>query len=465
MRSDIAIHAEPQPVPPTAPAFTASLKQRLLSGGIWSLGGRLVTAATSILVNGLLARLLSPDEMGAYFLIFSVATVGATLGQLGFAETSVRLVAESLGKHEPGRAAKAIRFVFLYGGIGSLIVALAWALGGGQWTSVTVFDSPLMGQLSVLVAAWCFLFAMRNLLAETFRGFKDFHLAVLFGGAVHSVLAAILFVIVWLFWHEATLGEVLLLAIGSVMASNLMALALLGRKVMHLGNNGGDAPLQTGHLFNIALPLWLNQLTIFGLARVNLWILGAYHPKDDVAVYGAALTLATLVTMPLLVVGAVVPPFIAEMYARNENQRLENILRTITTLAGMPTLIVLIIFSLLGGPIMGFIYGDFYRQGALVLALLSLGQTVNVWTGPCDPVLRMTNRQKTIMWISILAGFFNVAGSLLVVEKYGITGVAFITALALIFQNLAALLYTKKKVGIWTHVRLAWPPVKQLLRS
>ncbi|MCB1745519.1 MAG: polysaccharide biosynthesis C-terminal domain-containing protein, partial [Gammaproteobacteria bacterium] len=119
----------------------------------------------------------------------------------------------------------------------------------------------------------------------------------------------------------------------------------------------------------------------------------------------------------------------------------------------------------LGGPIMGFIYGDFYRQGALVLALLSLGQTVNVWTGPCDPVLRMTNRQKTIMWISILAGFFNVAGSLLVVEKYGITGVAFITALALIFQNLAALLYTKKKVGIWTHVRLAWPPVKQLLRS
>ena len=69
------------------------------------------------------------------------------------------------------------------------------------------------------------------------------------------------------------------------------------------------------------------------------------------------------------------------------------------------------------------------------------------------------------MWISILAGFFNVVGSLLVVEKYGITGVAFITARALIFQNLAALLYTKKKVGIWTHVRLAWPPVKQLLRS
>ncbi|MEZ4706073.1 MAG: polysaccharide biosynthesis C-terminal domain-containing protein [Caldilineaceae bacterium] len=465
MRSDIAIHAEPQPVPPTPPAFTVSLKKRLLSGGIWSLGGRVATAVTSILVNGILARLLSPDEMGAYFLIFSVATVGATLGQLGFAESSVRLVAESLGKNQPGRAAKAIRFVFLYGGLGSLAVALAWALGIGNWTSVAVFDSPVMGQLSILVAVWCFLFGMRNLLAETFRGFKDFHMAVLFGGAIHSVLAAILFTGVWLFWHEATLGQVLLLVIGSVAASNLMALALLGRKVTKLGAAGRQDPLPTGQLFNIALPLWLNQLTIFGLARVNLWILGAYHPKDEVAVYGAALTLATLVTMPLLVVGAVAPPFIAEMYARHENARLENILRTITTLAGMPTLLVLIVFALLGGPIMGLIYGDFYRQGALVLALLSLGQTVNVWTGPCDPVLRMTDHQKTIMWISLAAGFFNVAGSLLVVEKFGITGVALVTALALILQNLAALLYTKKQVGIWTHVRLAWPPVKQLLRN
>lgn len=461
----MAVHTNTQAVPATSSVFSGSLKQRLLSGGIWSLSGRIVTAITSILVNGILARLLSPDEMGAYFLIFSVANVGATLGQLGLAETSVRLVAESLGKNQPGRARRAIGAVLLYGGLGGLAVALVWTTGLGNWMSVTVFDSALMGQLSALVAIWCFLFAVRNLLAETFRGFKDFHLAVLFGGSIHSVIAAILFAGVWIFWQETTLSQVLLLTIGSILASNLMALALLGRRYFGLAQVGGDEPIPSRTLFNIALPLWLNQLTIFGLARVNLWILGAYHPKDDVAVYGAALTLATLVTMPLLVVGAVVPPFIAELYAKNENHRLENILRTITTLAGMPTLVVLIVFVLLGGPIMGFIYGDFYRQGALVLGLLSLGQTVNVWTGPCDPVLRMTDRQKTIMWISILSGFFNVAGSLLVVERYGISGVAFITALALILQNMAALLYTKKEVGIWTHVRLAWPPVRQLLRK
>jgi len=52
------------------------------------LSGRIITAATSILVSGILARLLAPDAMGAYFLMFSIATVGATLGQLGMAEAS-----------------------------------------------------------------------------------------------------------------------------------------------------------------------------------------------------------------------------------------------------------------------------------------------------------------------------------------------------------------------------------------
>jgi len=40
----------------------------------------------------LLARLLTPDEMGAYFLTFSLVSVSALVAQLGMGQTVVRLV-------------------------------------------------------------------------------------------------------------------------------------------------------------------------------------------------------------------------------------------------------------------------------------------------------------------------------------------------------------------------------------
>ena len=41
------------------------VRQRLVKGGAWVIGGKLGTALFGLAVNGLLARLLPPDQMGA----------------------------------------------------------------------------------------------------------------------------------------------------------------------------------------------------------------------------------------------------------------------------------------------------------------------------------------------------------------------------------------------------------------
>ena len=45
-----------------------SLRRHLLSGGGWALGGQIIATLTGLAVNVLLVRLLTPKEMGAYFL-------------------------------------------------------------------------------------------------------------------------------------------------------------------------------------------------------------------------------------------------------------------------------------------------------------------------------------------------------------------------------------------------------------
>jgi O-antigen/teichoic acid export membrane protein len=437
----------------------SSLKKRLLSGGAWAFGGKVVTAITVAAVNALLTRLLAPEEMGAYFLTFSLVSVAAILGQIGMDQTVVRLVAESLGTDKPRRARAAVRTVFLYGGLGTLVVAGILALGTGQWLARQAFDSPLLEGVIGLAVAWVVVIACQSLLAETFRGFHDIRLATLFGGLVKGVLSVILFAFLWRLQGHADLGQVLSLSIVAGGTSALIAGLLLRRKVSSLEGGG---QIQDREVLAIAWPLLTTNLVLLAFAQTDVWILSAFHPLDEVAIYGAAAHLVVLVSMSLSIVNAVMPPSIAEMYAQGKKRELEHVLRTVATLSGIPAFVGSVGFILLGAPILGLVFGDYYRQGAMVLALLSVGNLVNVWTGSCGLSLRMTGHQVTMMKIAICRGFFTAAGALWLVRDYGAVGVASTTALSSILLNILTLFLVRKKIGIWTHARFALPSIRQI---
>jgi O-antigen/teichoic acid export membrane protein len=95
-------------------------------------------------------------------------------------------------------------------------------------------------------------------------------------------------------------------------------------------------------------------------------------------------------------------------------------------------------------------YGDFYRQAAPILLVLSLGQVVNVWAGSCGMALMMTGHQTWVLRILMLKGFFLVIASLLVVQDHGAMGVAVVSAIGLVLQNALMLVAAKRKIGVWT---------------
>ena len=54
-----------------------NLFNRLFCGGSWVFGGQVLGSISSVVLNGLIARLLVPEEVGAYFLTFSLVSVVA----------------------------------------------------------------------------------------------------------------------------------------------------------------------------------------------------------------------------------------------------------------------------------------------------------------------------------------------------------------------------------------------------
>lgn len=448
-----------------------ALRERLLSGGAWALVGRTGAAFSQVAINALLARLLSPQDLGTYFLAFSVISLGSVAGWLGLDQAGVRFVAESLGLGEYRRARQSVGKVVWFGLLGATGVGLAYLLVG-DLIGERLFHSPALVAVTGLVAAWMAITSLQSLVASTFRGFHDIRLAAVFGASVSGIgllpggLMVLSLGFVLLLEGSSSLALVLLLAILAGITSALTAGLMLHRKTAALPPRGED-DVRASEMLRVAWPLLVTNLTLFAITQVDIWILGAFRSSEEVAVYGAAARVVLLVAMPLQIMNAVVPPLIAEMYAQGRERALERTLRPMATLAGIPALVVLVGFILLGGPLLGLVYGEYFSAGARVLVLLSVGQIVSVWVGSCAITLAMTGRQALLMGITLSCGVATVLAGLALVGGYGSEGVAVAAAGGLALQNLLLWLAARYAIGIWTHLGFAALPgfIKSVARD
>jgi len=436
----------------SAGADRPSVRRRLLTGSAWATGGRIIVAFTAFVTNALLARLLSPQDLGVYFLAFSIVGVGELLGSLGMDQAVVRFVAQTMGLGRFQEARRALGRTLALGAMGALGVGVAY-LFLGRLVGQKLFHAPALVAATGLVAAWIVVMTLQVLLGGAFRSFHDIRLSTAFNGLVTGVLITISLSVLWLLSDEARFTTALVLTVGSALLNVVLGGWVLRRKVRNLPARGAEGVvLGTGGIMRVALPLAVTNLTIFVMTQADLWILGAFRPSDEVAIYGAAARAVVLIAMPLMILNGVLPPLIAEMYAQGSRRQLERTLRATAAVAGIPAFLVLTVFIFFGKPILGLVFGDYYTDGATVLALLSIAQLVNVWSGAGSITLSYTGHQATIMTLTVVAGVIVIIAGLTVVGPYGATGVAAAMAAGIATYNVALWLATRLKTGMWTHV-------------
>jgi O-antigen/teichoic acid export membrane protein len=428
----------------------ALLKRRLLFGGVWALTGKVVTMLSAFLANVLLARVLSPHDLGAYLLAFSIVWVGGIFG-LGVGQATVRFIAENVELRQLGRARRMLAITLGIGSLGAAGLGVVYLWLGG-FAASEIFHAPALAAANGLVAGWILVMALQMLLAEGFRGFHDIRLATIFGGLGSGVLLTISLAFLLLVRDQVNLSTVLLSGVGSTTVSVMLAVWLLNRKIALLPSLQGVASYtQIGSVTRVALPILVTNLAFFALSSADLWILGAFQPQQEVAIYGTAARMVLLVAAPILVINSVVPSTIAEMYAQQRIQELQRVLRITAALASVPAFLLIVIFLLVGGPILGLAFGDYYSKGVMILILLSIGMLVNVWVGACGMVLLMTGHQALAMAIAVASTIVMIVIGLIVVDPYGATGVAVASAVGVGLCNASLWLATKWKTAMWTH--------------
>jgi O-antigen/teichoic acid export membrane protein len=442
-----------QPAPPI------SLKRRMLGGGAWVLFGKAITVLCALANEALLTRMLGQEGYGVYVIAFSLVSVAAVTAQLGLHHTAIRFVAESLGLSRPGRARETLRLVYRWAVVGAVAVFILMIAGPGGLLVRRVWDAPELAASIGSLAVWSVLISFQVISSESFRGFKDLRFAALFGGAVTGVLNVSLLTLIYLGWGNTNIGvviRVIVLAMALSLGTGLLVLYRLHASKLPVERGS----LSNAELFDMAAPLWAIVMVNNMLAHADRWILGAFLTKSEVGIYGAAARLVMLVSQPLILINLLVPPYIAELYAKGETRRLERILRQTAALAGIPAILVLFAFIFFGAPILGTFYPDAYRAGATILAILSISKVVNVLTGSSGITMAMTGHQHVLMRIAIVGSGLSIVGCYFVVQRWGSLGVAIVVTAGSSVVFLLQWLATRKYTGMWTHPSI--PSIEQI---
>lgn len=427
------------------------LQRKVLGGGIWAVIGKVTLSSTGLILSAILARILPPEEMGAYFIALSILSVIGVFTSLGLNQTIVRVIAESMATERPGRARRVIEWAFTLLLIGCLLGAGFMLLGGGKWITEHIFHSPLLSDLIGLIALWVVLSTIQTMLAEAFRGFHDIRLAASFsgGGALTRLVLLILLAMLWLWRDNSNLYQIMILSITANVITVLLAAMFLGSRISNLPSSNEILPRE---IITISWPLWVNSVGLLILNQADIWILGASRLSSEVAIYGVIFRLAILGSTPLLIINAVLPPIIAELYSIGEKHKLERILRSSTTMVSIPAIILFGTFLFYGKNILSILYGEQYINGYPILIILSFGQMINALTGSCGNLMIMSGYQKQFMNLTIVVSLLSLGLQYIFVPKLGIMASAILSAGNIIFIALLAAFYSQFYIGVRT-----WP--------
>ena len=426
-----------------------TLKKRLVSGGLWVLGGKIYSVFVQLAVNALLARLLLPSDVGLYFLIASLVEFFVIFSLLGMKRSIVRTISEALAKKQPTRASQAVRFAMQIGLLASVILALSLVSGAGQMVAEKVFGSPLMGNLIYLPAIWLVVLTLLTIIAESFRGYHDIRFATLFNRMVaNTIIASILGFLA--ITNQAVDIRIILTFVVVAYAINLVVALLVIQGYLGKGTRPQRAGISRSELLQKSWVLYFNDIVLFLSFQGQLWLLSYYSVKEDVAIFGAVLRLMTLVTATLNMLRMTILPTIGDLYTKQQYREVEKVLRVSATIAGLPAIAGLLLIILFGKNILFIIFGSHYTAGYMALVVLAMANLINVFTGTPAVLMIMASKENYLLGFSLISGVLSILTSFLLVGRLSYLGVAIGAGVGIVLYNILMVYFCKKKLSILT---------------
>ena len=422
----------------------APAMQSELSGAA---SGAAIVGAGSILGNFLkygnsllIQRSFGAGPFGLYSLGMSTVNLVISVFNLGLDDAMVRYASIYKGKKQSNLLIGLTLFCSIAAGIAGLVGAFLVLYFAPLLAAIR--HSPDIIPLLLVLSPMVPIASAQAVWTGGLQGLKAFKWRVIVQRLIVPGSLLLLFIVVVIFFRDITW-----VAIATVVSAIIGAIANLYfyyRMVSQVGGRrAGREEYQIREWLGFALPNFLTSILDTVLESIDT-ILLATLVVSYVAVgqYAAAIKISSFIAVPLQTFNVMFAPTIAELYSKEEKQKLSIMFKVVTSWSISFSLPIFLIAVLFAKPLLGISGPTFVGAWPLLIAL-AVGNFFNAGTGSVGYMLSMTGHQKLTFINSMAAVIINVVLGIILTPMYGAMGTAIATGLAVAVVNLMRLLQVK----------------------
>jgi O-antigen/teichoic acid export membrane protein len=249
------------------------------------------------------------------------------------------------------------------------------------------------------------------------------------------------------------------LAASTAMALNVAATSIafgvgtwLLRRNLPLAIRDVEPEYQRARWARSAWPILLFSGAGIVFAQADILILGSLKGPGVVGLYGVADKSAELLSFVLVAQNAAFASTAASLYAAPDLAELQRLTTRIVRLTVLMTLPLAILFIGFGGWFLSRFYGAAFLPARGPLAILGVGQMINVATGLNGMLLIMTGNERALLKAVAASAVANIGLNLVLVPRWGMSGAAIANTSSILLLNVIATISLHRKTAIHSTV-------------
>jgi O-antigen/teichoic acid export membrane protein len=441
-----------------------SFLEKLKKGALWSFIARIIGSFSGFIITVLLARLLSIEALAAYYIFLVTLRFGSLLIKVGLDIGLQKVLGIATNnanwEEKDAYSCSALKIITVTSLIFAAILFFAWQpFAFGQLHSLKL--SEVTG---VIIFAVIFR-ALEDLGSAYFRGVHEARLGVFLLDVPRQLLLMTALGLIFFLHGNVSFKEVVSIYLVASVVSVLLIIAFFQNwnrlhATTKLISTEKIKAASSRALLILSLPMMVQGIAAILLSTTDIWVLGLFASKDDVAIYGTVARLTTLLTLALGVINMVIPPMLATLYKNGNITGLEQLMRTAASWSSLIVVPILLALFLWGDSVLAILFGEQFREGYQILVILSSAAAFNALSGSPGMLLQMAGYHHQLMALTIFWAVLNVVANIIAVKYFSVIGVSVATAFAIIGQNICAIYMARAKIGVRTWAKL---PSKYLI--
>ncbi len=418
-------------------------EKRYLVKGSLVMFVRTAGAGLTLALTVYLAKMLGAGGYGVFSLSLTIITIVSVLARFGLDNVVMKNVAitfESNPELASGYIVGALRFIAVTGSTLTLMIWLISLSASKDLLNHAGFNEVL-AIMSFLVVPISLSFIISEALKSVMMPIASATLYSL----TTPFFAIIGLLIIHLLGLVNVKNAVVVYLAASLITLILFFIALVATK-LKLRN------IRAVSWINLAKQGWPLLLISSGsllMTWTDIIILGVMSDADSLGVYSISSRLVLVSNLFLIAANSLVAPQYAILFHKNKIKKMRDLANKVSFVLMLLSFVASAVLFVSADELLHFM-GKSFEAGTQIIAILLIGQIVNVSCGSVSVILIVSGNENILRNIFFATGIFNIIISLVCVKLYGVVGVAFATSASLVLWNVWAVVEIRKKLGFWS---------------